>query len=75
MPSSDAAVLFEDIENEISVTVKTEQVKTSDGLTLRGYQLEYCGPRPHRRRRIIHYLHGTRVYLPNKMNFLSFMSR
>ena len=41
----DGAVLFEDNASEITVTVKPEQIKTSDDLTLRGFSLEYNGSR------------------------------
>lgn len=50
---------------------------TKDGITLRGYRFEYetkqtSFQQVHSSRpRLIQYMHGTRVYLPNKIPYLT----
>lgn len=58
------------------VTVKRESVESSDGVMLRGYRMTYTGPRLDVDKcRMILYMHGARVYLPNKLGFLKSMSQ
>ena len=66
-------MLYEDQEREIFVKMRNEEIMTADGYTLRGYRLEYICPEATKRERsrIILYMHGTRVYLPRKLYFLS----
>ena len=52
----------------VTVTLTNIEVITEDGLILRGFHIRpsnNTGPR----KRFIQYMHGTRVYLPNKVRF------
>ena len=65
------------------VSVQYESVKTSDGLTLRGVRFVFHGadeqpndaadseraPAKIGKKRMVHYLHGARVFLPQKSSF------
>ena len=73
----DGTIVYEDKPNGTSVTFRIIEVVTRDLVTLRGFHLEYraASQKTSARQRMVQYMHGTRVYLPNKINFFKQLCR